>query len=257
MLSKRCTATVVCMCTLPAVLLLSAQDGIPDRMAEAEHELRAVVEWEMLWDSSPSGFKVSADSQKPVSCALLLNRESVSYCSRDLGVCVKYAVSGLRNWQAVNSVPCCNGSSEERALEKFAGIERGAVGRMSRTGSFGPSGLTWVASIELSSRNEIIAGYKRIRPTDIESLRDSLKKRLSAAGYESITIPCYKATDPVVYVFGTRGDRGATVFANILDKESGTWIDAGIVTPRGNRGELERVEALVKALSCSTLEFPH
>src|SRR4051812_33743458 len=90
------------------------------KSAQSERELVAVLEWEMLWGETPGGFQLPL---KPsVHLAIYLTSDSISYCSHELHVCVKYRTYAFRNWQEVSSGRCEDNGRDEDSVLVFAGL---------------------------------------------------------------------------------------------------------------------------------------
>src|SRR5580658_10478959 len=176
----------------------------------AERDLRDRLEWEVLWKDSPDGFRFPDHGNARV--AIYVTSESLSYCSRDLGICASYSVEDFRLHDLVRSEPCNSGKDDDAALSSFIGAKAGAPGAQGpsrptsigpRTGSLAPGGIRWTSTFSLSERAEIVLRYKALHPVMLRSLQDWLLARFSRnGGYRSVTIACFAPKDPLVYVYG-------------------------------------------------------
>ena len=180
-----------------------------------EQELTAVLRWEALWNDLPVSFQIPPNGQARL--ALNSNAKSLSYCSRDVGVCARYRIDPNRNWEREGSATFDGKHSDEDRLLGFVGesVRKPGINAGSKQLALGggglrglpaaSSGMTWTTMISLGQREEIIAQYKQMRPAEI----GSLKRWIRASGARNaeratVTIACFAPTDPMVYYFVER-----------------------------------------------------
>ena len=226
------------------------------RVRVANQQLTYVLEWEILWKISPIGFKFPKDS---ALVNIFLGPDFLSYCSSDLGSCVKYSISGFRNWQAVRTEVCCGNTDSKTALRSFVEADGSPLGqiasRRQRSGILDQaSGIEWEELIRLHNRAQMIDTYKRLKPKNLESIGQSLKSELRDDGYKTLMIACYRETDPLVYIYGERTN-GPIVFAVFWDSREQSWIDGGVIATAEHADVLEDFKATIKLVSCTTITF--
>jgi len=160
------------------------------------------------------------------------------------------------------TIGTCNRDRDDSQAVRFFSNQRDSViqspdGSGSRTLGGVPqqgAGIFWTTTMALGSRVEIIGRYQRVRPDGFSRLARWLQQREQGAGYKSITIPCYKSTDPVVNLFGDRTTKGQVVFSVFWNDEREDWVFAGVVDPQ-DREQIEQLKAVIERLSCETLRF--
>jgi hypothetical protein len=88
-----------------------------DNRETVEQTLAAVLDWEILWNDSPAGFRRPNDGQ--MTLAISASTDFVSYCSHEAGVCTEYRRSKYRNWEGARSVRCDGIGNDQDALLAF------------------------------------------------------------------------------------------------------------------------------------------
>jgi hypothetical protein len=265
-----------------AILVAGLQGQILPRTIPAvqtnEQTLAAVLRWEILWNDSPRGFRVPNDGV--MTLAVYAAPDSVSYCSHQAGVCVKYRVDGYRNWEASLNSKCDDSRSDEATLMEFVGkdsekkpvanwqsqlmLGQGLSGiPRPEQSDDGPSGLRtpsagykWTAKINLGSRAEIVRRYQQLHPAEIEGLKKWISaSNLPEAGVRSITIACFAPTDPMVYYYIDRPVKGPVFMAVFWDSDRHAWtVAASLEEPQGTE-KLEEMYRIVESIVCSTVTF--
>ncbi len=175
---------VLCCFILTAPLCGQGRPYDDPGLRRFERELEAVLRWEILWNDSPAGFVAPPGRQ--ARFALNKRGNSLSYCSHDVGVCVRYRIDPNRNWEGETSTKCDGSESDEDAVLAFIGVgakEPGSAAgsrRMPELGSGGltgaPSssaGVTWTATLNPGGREEIVRRYRQLRPPEIEGIRQT------------------------------------------------------------------------------------
>ena len=266
---------------LPAILATGLQGQTLPRTIPAvqanEQTLAAVLRWEILWNDSPKGFRVPADGT--ITLAIYAVPDSVSYCSHQAGVCVKYRADGYRNWQESASSKCDDTRSDEDALLTFlaredsqkvvgswqsqlilgqglSGIPRPESGAGVAEPPARSVGLRWTAKISLGSRAEIVRRYRQMHPAEIEGL----KKWIGASdpqntGVKSIAIACFAPTDPMVYYYIDRPAKGPVFMAVFWDRDRESWTVAASLEQSQGPEKLEEMHRIVQSVACSTITF--
>jgi hypothetical protein len=265
---------------LPAILAAGLQGQTLPRTIPAvqanEKTLAAVLRWEILWNDSPKGFRVPSDGT--IKLAIYAAPDSVSYCSHQAGVCVKYRVDGYRNWEESASSKCEDGRSDEATLLEFIGEDSGRpVGNWQSQLVLGqgltgiprpepgdspmglraaPVGIRWTTRIDLGNRAEIVRQYQQMRPAEIEGLKAWVgTSNPQDAGVKSITIACFAPTDPMVYYYIDRPAKGPVFMAVFWDRDRGAWTVAASLEQSQGPEELEEMHRIVQSVACSTITF--
>jgi hypothetical protein len=230
-----------------------------------ERTLLDVVRWEILWHETPNGFH---NPIAPASVAIATTPTSLSYCSHDIGVCASYQIEASRNWERIKSVKCDGHESDEEALLSFVGADanrpklRLEARKPPVLGAGGFSGnptadfpLRWTTTLNLGTLNSIIEQYRHLHPPEVSSLQDWLRTRLRDSGYSSVTIACFSASDPVVYVYGERASNRPIVISVFWDREQEKWAEAGMLEPPQGAETFERLKSTIQSISCGTARF--
>src|SRR5437870_5802967 len=113
-------------------------DGIDRLTRDYDDQLTKVLQWEILWNQTPTGFHNSSNGR--VRIAAYREQRSFAYCSRDVGVCVEYRIDVNRNWQVTRSAVCDQNQTNEECLMTFTtGLKPSAQSRPPV--NVGPGGL--------------------------------------------------------------------------------------------------------------------
>ena len=256
--------------TAVVAVLLGPQFAQPDSgpALALEHELGAVLQWEILWGDSPDGFRLPSNETR-MAAALYSATGMLAYCSHDMGVCAEYVTARHRNWMRDRSAKCEGTQSDEQAVLDFVGkqSEKEALGvqgkrriTVGRGGVMGipaaGSGILWTAAIPLAPRSEILKHYSGLHPPELRGIEQWLRATiLPNAGYRTITIACFAPTDPVVYLYGDRPVKGPIVFSIYWDEEAGDWAQAGMLERPDDRGKIQEMRTTVNAIACATVRF--
>jgi hypothetical protein len=228
-----------------------------------ERTLAAVLQWEVFWNDSPSGFRIPADGS--ITLAIYAASDFVSYCSHQAGVCVTYRTGDYRNWEGSNSAKCEGSGSDEDALLAFVG--KGArkpaggreapmvLGRGGLSGSPAPgSGITWTTKVTLGSRAEIVRRYQQMHPAEIESLTRWIRSSMNQTGVRSsITIACFAPTDPMVYYYVDRATKEPVVMAAYWDREREEWVGASSLVRSQGSQRFDEMRRTIESVACSTV----
>jgi hypothetical protein len=242
------------------------QTGANAGMRRLERQLTAILQWEILWGATPEGFQVPT---RPVQLALVWDaaKDSISYCGREPGVCGHYFLNPSYNWDRLREAKCCEEQSDLNAVMAFSnqrpiGPESVVVPRtLTLDGPRGISGrfgstLTWIMTADLGSHRDIVQSYRKVRPPELMSLKESLRMDLRTAGYRTVTIPCFKSTDPMVYLYGDRPAKGPIVIASVWDKESEEWRDSRLVIEGPeNQAQIDQFKKTIDSVKCATVSF--
>lgn len=229
-----------------------------DEIKRIEERLKATVEWEILWDASPNGFRYKPNQQANV--AIYVQAGLLSYCSADLGLCVQYATPVRRYWEFAKSMPHLSGRRDEDVLLEFAAVapspakapppRNEVAGILERT-----EGQLWTASFTLLSVDKIVQLYRTLRPNDIESLQEKVRPLVTGGTYESLTIPCYRRSDFYVPIYGHRIENGSIVFGLFWDPDVEGWVESGVMAREEDNSELaERFRKRILSIRCATVE---
>jgi hypothetical protein len=104
-------------------------------------------------------------------------------------------------------------------------------------------------------RTEIVADYAGLRPEKITSLREWLVSTHKDAGYESISTPCFKPSDPQVYLYGKRPRIGPIIVSVFWDQETEEWVYAGMLERTESRKRIEELGHIVESIKCGEVRF--
>jgi hypothetical protein len=228
----------------------------------AEQQLAAVLQWEILWNDPPRSFHTTATGS--ASLAIQASADTVAYCSHDLDSCAKYSVLPNRNWLRLTSAKCDGRNSDLDALLAWMGQNsvkertQGVVlGRGGLRGVPAPGvGSLWTVNVNLGSRAEVIQQYRQLHPPELESLERWLHATiLPTAGYKALTIGCFAHSDPLVYLYGDRVNKGPVLLAVYWDKERGEWVDAASLEQSQGPEKVEEMYRIVESVACSTVTF--
>jgi|SRR5579883_350834 len=231
-----------------------------------EAQLNDVLQWEILWQTGPPGFRLP---DVPLArFALSAASTYLAYCSEDLGVCAQYRTeNAVRSWQRLRSTRCCGSEGALAALNAFV---RGSGGTRQQidprgyppTGLGAPSSVpslempvSWTTTLPQLSRAEILNRYKAIDPSQTDSLARWLSAHLSASGYRSVTIPCFRPSDPVVYLYGDHPSRGPVLLSIFWNRETMQWEEASVMQGGGKRSTIDRFKDTVDLLKCGVITF--
>lgn len=238
--------------------------GDVDSAELAVRQLTEVIEWEILWEQTPSGFRVPAN--RTVKIAMYLKSDSVSYCSHLLGVCAHYRTEGFRNWEEDRNGVCQDSRSDEDCLLAFAtgSVQRPGDQQDRRMPVLGPGSLTGqlvsgtgiqlTTEIRIRRRAEIMRRYRETRPTELRGLLRWLGSELApSGGYKSITVACFLSSDPVVYAYGDRPQKSPVVFAVFWDRELNTWTDAALYEGPQAQNDIKRLKGIIDVIPCATI----
>jgi hypothetical protein len=225
-----------------------------------EQQLTAVLEWEILWKDSPNGFQIPPKGS--ARFALHWTSSSLSYCSRDVNVCVRYRIEPHRNWQGTARSKRDGSQSDEDALQAFDGmIVRKPDGKVAIglpggvTGSPTPSsGILWTTTIHLLRREEIIRKYRQMHPAEIEGLKAQILDPMThGTAVKSITIACFASSDPMVYYYVDRFVKGSVIMAVFWDSELQKWVVASSLERSQGREKFEEMYRTIESVACSTI----
>jgi len=271
---------------LTAVLHAQTGGAGDPSVRSTERTLAAVLQWEILWNDSPKGFRLPPDGSFAV--AIHAASGSVSYCSQQAGVCVTYRTGYDRNWEATEQALCDDSRSDLEAVLAF--IQKDSVTSVGKepttdhappaAGARGFSGfpapdsevtptagsaVTWTTKITLGSRREIVMKYRRMRPPGMADLEKWLRSQIAGDSEpKSITIACFAATDPMVYYYVDRPTKGPverpsaapTIMAVFwrLDQPK-DWVVAGYSQRWQNPRKFDKTRRTIESVACSTLSF--
>jgi hypothetical protein len=253
-----------------AVLLAILAVGLHGQVARAddptlrplEQQLTAVLQWEILWNDSPTGFRIPPKGS--ARFALHWTSNSLSYCSRDVGVCARYRIEPHRNWEGTASGKPDGSQSDQDALVVFDGTNvRKPAGRLAIGGPGGltghptpGSGTLWTTTINLGSREEIIRQYRQMHPAEIEGLKTQIRAPTTqGTETKSITIACFASSDPMVYYYVDRPVTGSVVMAVFWDREMQKWVVASSLEPSQNPEKFEEMHRIIESVACSTIRL--
>jgi len=223
-----------------------------------ERTLEAVLQWEILWNDSPKGFRLPDGS---ITLAMNVAPGFVSYCSHQAGVCVTYRTGDYRNWEGVSSARCDDNRSDQDALLAFIGKETVkhplVLGRGGLSGSPAPeSGITWTTRVNLGTRTEIVKQYQQKHPQEIEGLQNWIRAATTRdSGVKSISIACFGPSDPMVYYYVDRPAKGSVVMAVFWDRERQSWVVASSLERSQGSQRLDEMHRTIESVVCSTLNF--
>lgn len=230
-----------------------------------ERTLVAVLQWEILWNDSPKGFRLPNDGS--ITLAMHAAPGSVSYCSHQAGVCVTYRTSDYRNWEGSSSARCDDNRSDQDALLAFIGKEPVTPGGgqktplvLGRGGLSGSpessSGIIWTTTISLGSREDTVRQYRQMHPQEIEGLQSWIRTATTRdSGVKSITIACFALSDPMVYYYVDRPTKGSVVMAVFWDRERREWVVASSLERSQGPQRLDEMRRIIESVACSTLNF--
>lgn len=239
---------------------LWAQPRVADdpTMKTTEQTLAAVIRWEVLWNDSPKGFRVPSGGS--LALAIYALPDSVSYCSRQAGVCATYRVTNFRNWEGITSASPDPNSTDLDALLAFLGKEprksrcRASVvlGR-DLGGLLSPeSGLMWSANVNVGTRAEIIQDYQQMHPAQIEDLKSWLFSDASPdANVRVATIACFSPTDPMVYYLVAPSAGSPQIMAVFWDKERREWVVASSAERDQGPERFDETRRTIESIKCS------
>jgi hypothetical protein len=251
-----------------------------------EQTLAAVVQWEILWNDSPKGFRLPPNGSFVV--AIHAASGSVSYCSHQAGVCVTYRTGDDRNWEGTEQALCDDNRSDLEAVLAFiqkdsvtsvrkepttdhtppATGERGFSGVPAPESDVTPtagSGVTWTTKIAVGSRVEVVMKYRQMHPPGMADLEKWLRPQLVGDSEpKSITVACFAPTDPMVNYYVDRPTKGPaerptaaptviSVFWRLDQPEE--WVVAGYSQRWQNPQRFDETRRIVESVACSTLSF--
>jgi hypothetical protein len=224
-----------------------------------EQQLAAVLRWEILWNDSPAGFQIP--TRGAVKFVLHWRSDSLSYCSRDVGVCARYKIEPQRNWAGVAHAKRDGKQSDQDALLAFDGDSTSdltsqstlAVGRGGLTGFPAPaSGIVWTATIGVAGREEIVQQYRQMHPAEIEGLKAWIISSITqGAGLKSVTIACFTLNDPMVYYYIDRPTNESVVMAAYWNKERQAWVVASSLRRLQSPERFEQMHRVIESVACS------
>jgi len=244
---------------LVAVISLSYQvaDTSNISLRQLEQALTARLRWEVLWNDMPQGFLMP--KSKDVRLAVYWTVGSIWYCSRDLGVCAQYSLEGRHLGQRNKFIKYNNADDDIDSVSRFAGQKPKSLFPSEIGTSQLPqfTGTLWTRTIELGSREEVVASYKKLRPTKLKGLRDWLRERLKDGGFRSVTIASFAPSDPTVFIHGDRtAERGGPiVFQVFWDSEREAWVYAGMLEQAQDPERFERLKVTIQAIACETVRL--
>ena len=232
-------------------------------ITKAERDLRARLEWEILWAQTPRGFHLPEGGS--ASVAVYSTTSSLAYCSRALGTCAEYRVIAFQLGWPFRTMRVAAQTDDMEALRVFSKTDdqprSAASGAPDRGISFGqrrgllaPGGMLWSTTVALD-RGQIIGAYRAMRPEGLAGLKAWLLATMPpTAGYREISIPCFSSKDPEVYLFGDRPDKGPIVFAVQWDRETEEWRDGGVRGPE-DRSQIAAMKSTIDSIVCATVKF--
>lgn len=261
---------------IASLVCLSAQTvAPPNPNRRLERILTEVIQWEILWDQTPKTFHLptsgSAELEVSVTFDTFYKADTISYCSHALGACTTYLMGTARNWQGLKSAPCEGSGTDEEALLLFVGAGRrttasqprsqtpvviGPGGLGSGPGSFTPDlPIRWAMSVKFPSREEIVQEYRQLHPSEADSLRTWLSP-LKDSGYISVTFACFKASNPLVHIYGDRATtRGPIIISAFWDRDQEEWIEAGILERNQGPDTFDVAKSKIDSIACDTIHF--
>lgn len=253
------------VCLLAVAFLLGEARAQDLNRPQIERTLTSRLTWEILWNDLPAGLR-----SFPVGIAMLsvnVNSKLLSYCSRDLGACGQYRIEEcIRTWQRLTSRKCCGNQSDGEALVAF--VRQAVENQLPHADprdypaiGFGQpmkpppsdSSQSWVMTTELGNRSEIIRVYRNLRSPEIEALRDWVRTDLMVSGYVSFTIPCFKPSDPVVYVLGNRIARDPIVASLFWNRQTNKWDVAEWIE---DQQFVSGLKTTLDTVACVSAKFP-
>jgi type II secretory pathway pseudopilin PulG len=241
---------------LLALLALASHGNAQDRVdgnqekIRYERQLRAVIEWEILWNDTPAGFQAPEDSAE-VSVALDLKRQLLSYCGSSLGVCVRYRIDANRNWQRDVSRVVNDADSNEASLEAFSSYQVSNLQQdtISRT-SIGTQSV-WNLNLRIRSRDDIVRRYRALQPEKLDGLRKWITTPSNGAGRNdgAVTIACFDQYDPITFYSVRWKAQPPIIMAVFWDNERREWIISSWVT--SDHKNFEDLFAVIELVPCS------
>jgi len=262
-LCRPIVVTAICVGTL--AFGATAQTGGNGGVHRWERDLRDRLEWEVLWNDSPDSFRFP--DHGTATAAIYMTSESLSYCSRDLGVCASYSIQDFHLHDLLRSEPRNSGKDDDAALLSFVGAKSGTptarqpsrptrIGPGGITGSLVPGGIRWTSTFSLPGRSEIVQRYKAMHPPELKGLEDWLLATFHrSTGYKSITIACFTPKDPVVYLYGDRPSKGPIVLSVFWDPEIEGWVDANRLAGMRDRAQTLELKGTIDSIACGTVQF--
>lgn len=243
--------------TIDPGLHLQTTNKADASLRRRERELAARLRYDILWNEAPPGFRLPEG--ETAQLAAYQTGDTFWYCSRDLGVCVKYSLEDRRLGQRIGQRTCDGEQDDMSSVLKFAGQspKRPLPPEISTHRLPQPVGTLWTLTVELSSREETVRQYKQLRPPELKGLRDWLRTDLRGTGYRSITIACFAPMDPTVFIYGDRPPErgGPIVFQVFWNMEREEWVEAGMLEQVQGPKKFEELKATVQAIACNTIRF--
>lgn len=251
--------------------VLHGQTAPPDDPGtrSVERTLAAVLQFEILWNDSPKGFRLPSDGS--IALAIHATSNSTSYCRHQAGVCVTYRTGDHRNWEGSETGPCNDDRSDVDALLSFVQKDSATRDALPATGARGfagfpaaGSGITWTAKLVLGSRVEMVAKYRQMHPPELASLQKWLRSQMAGdSELKSITVACFAETDPEIYYYVDRPTKGPierptsapTIVAAFwrLDQPE-EWVVAGYSQRRQNPQRFDENLRIIQSIPCATLQ---
>ena len=245
-----------CLVGLVALSTAHGQVMPRDLGAQMEARLQAGLEWKLLWETSAAASASRPAGSIKVILYLSLKDDALSYCSSDMGACATYSLNPIRYWNLRRSEPCRSEQTNESCLVAFLRLKvsplpTGGQRQGLRKGVLGAtSALCWSTSINLPTRTELENRARSFRPETIDSLINWLRLRLSGAGYSSLRVPCYRSTDPQIYVYAERKVGAPLILIMIRNRRDEEWEEAGVISKIDSQVGPEGIKRLIFATTC-------
>jgi hypothetical protein len=237
---------------------LPGQTSNPDRLIKQnEQEIIGKVRWRILWDSWPTGFRVSGPEAR---IAIAMTTQSFYFCSRNLHGCIQYWNRYGHVGRDIHAKVLEGQLSETDALiqwmrENGEMVVPPATGRPSvLRGVANSSPLLWTMDMKLPTQAELIEEYKQLRPSQLGDLRAWLISEHQRSDYESMTIGCFAPTDESVFVYGYRKTLGPIVLSLFNDIELG-WTVAAFSDRPDEAKYIATMRDRIEELACGRIDF--
>jgi hypothetical protein len=236
------------------------QTANPNRLIKQnEQEIAGKVRWRILWDSWPTGFRVSG---REARIAVAMTTQSFYFCSRDLNGCIQYwnryghlgrdirakTLDGrLSEMDAVIQWMRENG---EAVLPPPAAGSPRVLGGVATSSNF----LLWTMDVKLPTQAELIEEYRQLRTPELADLRAWLVSEHRNTDYKSLTFPCFAPTDEEVFIYGERKTLGPIVFGVFNDIELG-WTVAGFTDRPEQAKQIAAMRDRIQKIECGRITF--
>jgi hypothetical protein len=214
-----------------------------------------LIEYQVAWEGLLEG-EESLERENRLSLDVIVSKRMLLFCSIEAGQCLGCQWDGTRVLRVVDQAVCsseaglCAGRGTH-LVDEYLRANRENLSRFDVSLSDYPSDTArvsqWQMSATLRSRDEILRSYSNSRPGNLDALvRWLSEQRSESRVVRKLVVPCFKETDPAVYIYRVSEPDIEEIFLTVWNRETSEWMFGGYVTPPVEWGLPVEQESITK-----------